>query len=148
MKLNNAGYRFIALHEGFKSKPYLCPAKIPTIGYGNTYYPDGQRVTLLDKPINEEEAFEMFKEIADRFAKKVSRLVTSPINQNQLNALVSFAYNLGVANLQKSTLLRKVNVEPNDPTIADEFKKWVRADGKVLKGLVKRRNDEVRVYFS
>lgn len=148
MKLNSDGYRLIALHEGFKSKPYLCPAKIPTIGYGNTYYPDGTRVTLLDKPINEEEAFEMFKEIADRFAKKVSRLVTSPINQNQFNALVSFAYNLGVANLQRSTLLKKVNANHNDPTITNEFKKWIRANGKILKGLVKRRNDEARIYFS
>jgi lysozyme len=65
MKLNSDGYRLIALHEGFKSKPYLCPAKIPTIGYGNTYYPDGTRVTLLDKPINEKEAFDLGRKYAD-----------------------------------------------------------------------------------
>ena len=148
MKLNNAGYRLIAKHEGFRSKPYLCPAKIPTIGFGNTYYPNGERVTLLDKEISEEEAFEMFKEIADRFAKKVSKLVTSPINQNQFNALVSFTYNVGVANFIKSTLLKKVNADHNDKSIEQEFLKWTRAGGKVLNGLLKRRQDEARIYFS
>lgn len=148
MKLNNDGYRLIARHEGFRSKPYLCPAKIPTIGYGNTYYPDGKRVTLLDKEITEQQGFEMFKEIADRFARKVSRLVTSPINQNQFNALVSFAYNVGMGNLMKSTLLKKVNANHNDFTIRNEFMKWNRANGKELRGLTLRRIDEAHIYFS
>lgn len=148
MKLNNDGYRLIAKHEGFRSKPYLCPAKIPTIGYGNTYYPDGKRVTLLDKEITEQQGFEMFKEIADRFARKVSRLVTSPINQNQFNALVSFAYNVGMGNLMKSTLLKKVNANHNDFTIRNEFMKWNRANGKELRGLTLRRRDEANIYFS
>jgi lysozyme len=94
MKLNNAGYLLITEFEGFSSKPYLCPAKIPTIGYGNTYYSDGKRVTLLDKEITKVQAFEIFKTVADRFASAVSKLVTSPLNQNQFNALVSFAYNV------------------------------------------------------
>lgn len=148
MKLNNDGYRLIAKHEGFRSKPYLCPAKIPTIGYGNTYYPDGKRVTLLDKEITEQQGFEMFKEIADRFARKVSRLVTSPINQNQFNALVSFAYNVGMGNLMKSTLLKKVNANHNDFTIRNEFMKWNKANGKELRGLTLRRKDEALIYFS
>lgn len=148
MKLNNDGYRLIAKHEGFRGKPYLCPARIPTIGYGNTYYPDGKRVTLLDKEITEQQGFEMFKEIADRFARKVSRLVTSPINQNQFNALVSFAYNVGMGNLMKSTLLKKVNANHNDFTIRNEFMKWNRANGKELRGLTLRRRDEANIYFS
>jgi lysozyme len=148
MKLNNEGYKLIIKHEGLVLKPYLCPAKVPTIGYGNTYYEDGKRVTLLDKPITKERAFEMFKEIADRFAKAVSQSVTSDINQRQFNALVSFAYNVGVANFKKSTLLKIVNVNPNDKQIENEFKKWTRANGKVLSGLVKRREDESNYYFS
>lgn len=148
MKLNNEGYQLITKHEGLVLKPYLCPAKVPTIGYGNTYYEDGKRVTLLDKPITKERAFEMFKEIADRFAKSVSQSVVSDLNQRQFNALVSFAYNVGVANFKKSTLLKIVNANPNDKQIENEFRKWTKANGKVLLGLVKRRQDESNYYFS
>jgi len=148
MKLNNEGYKLITKHEGLVLKPYLCPAKVATIGYGNTYYEDGKKVTLLDQPITKERAFEMFKEIADRFAKAVSQSVTSDINQNQFNALVSFAYNVGIANFKKSTLLKLVNANPNDPNIKNEFMKWKKANGVVLNGLIKRRNDESNYYFS
>lgn len=148
MKLNNEGYKLITKHEGLVLKPYLCPAKVPTIGYGNTYYENGTKVTLLDKPITKERAFEMFKEIADRFAKAVSQSVTSNVNQNQFNALVSFAYNVGVANFKKSTLLKLVNANPGNPQIKNEFMKWTKANGVVLGGLVKRRTDESNIYFS
>lgn len=148
MILDNKGYLLITKHEGLKLKPYLCPAKIPTIGYGNTYYPDGKRVTLLDKDITKQEAFDMFKEVANRFAKRVDTLVTSNINQNQFNALVSFAYNVGTGNFSSSTLLKKVNRNPNDLTIKDEFLRWNKAGGKVLNGLTNRRNEEAILYFS
>lgn len=148
MKLNDEGYNLITKHEGLVLKPYLCPAKVPTIGYGNTYYEDGKRVTLLDKPITKQRAFEMFKEIADRFAKVVSQSLTSDVNQRQFNSLVSFTYNVGVANFKKSTLLKLVNANPNNKQIENEFKKWTRANGKVLSGLVKRRQDESNYYFS
>ena len=148
MILDNKGYLLITKHEGLKLKPYLCPAKIPTIGYGNTYYPDGKRVTLLDKDINKQQAFDMFKEIANRFAKRVDALVTSNINQNQFNSLVSFAYNVGTGNFSSSTLLKKVNRNPDDLTIKDEFLKWNKAGGKVLNGLTNRRNEEADLYFS
>ena len=147
MKLNTAGYRLICRFEGFSAKPYLCSAKVPTIGYGNCYYLNGRRVTLLDKPITELEAFEMFKAIADKFADKVSKLVTAPVDQSQLNALVSLAYNIGPANFQKSTLLRKVNFNHNDPSIRAEFLKWNKAGGQVLKGLTIRRTAEADLYF-
>jgi lysozyme len=84
MKLNTQGYRLICMFEGFSAKPYLCSAKVPTIGYGNCYYLNGRRVSLLDKPITELEAFEMFKTIADKFADKVSKLVTTPVDQNRI----------------------------------------------------------------
>jgi lysozyme len=148
MILNNKGYLFITKHEGLSLKPYLCPAKIPTIGYGNTYYPDGKRVTLLDKDITKQQAFDMFKEIANRFAKRVDELVTSNINQNQFNALVSFAYNVGTGNFSSSTLLKKINKNPNDLTLKAEFLRWNKAGGKVLNGLTNRRNEEADLYFS
>jgi len=148
MILDNKGYLFITKHEGLSLKPYLCPAKIPTIGYGNTYYPDGKRVTLLDKDITKQQAFDMFKEVANRFAKRVNELVTSNINQNQFNSLVSFAYNVGTGNFSSSTLLKKVNRNPDDLTIKDEFLRWNKAGGKVLNGLTNRRNEEADLYFS
>ena len=144
MKLNNEGYKLICDFEGLSLTPYLCSAKVPTIGYGNTYYPNGKRVTLLDDSITKEYAFEIYKEVADRFAKKVSSMLKIEVTQNQFNALVSFNYNTGA--LHTSTLLKKVNANPNDPSIDIEFKKWVRAGGKVVKGLVIRREKESNLY--
>jgi lysozyme len=148
MKLNNAGYLLITEFEGFSAKPYLCSAKIPTIGYGNTYYSDNKRVTMLDKEITKVQAFEMFKTIADRFADKVNKLVTSPLNQNQFNALVSLAYNIGTGNFASSTILKKVNKNHNDASIELEFKKWNKVNKKEVAGLTKRRLYESKVYFS
>lgn len=147
MKLNTQGYRLICRFEGFSSKPYLDSIKVPTIGYGNTYYPNGKKVTLLDKPITELEAFEMFKTIADKFAAKVSKLVTAPLDQAQFNALCSICYNIGPSNFEKSTLLRKVNFNHFDPSIRAEFLKWNKAGGQVLKGLTIRRTAEAEIYF-
>lgn len=148
MKLNSEGYRLITKFEGFSAKPYLCSAKVPTIGYGNCYYTNGKKVTLLDKPITETEAFEMFKTIADRFADKVSKLVTYPINQNQFNSLVSICYNIGVSAFQLSTLLKMVNENANNPKIKDQFLRWNKAGGRVVRGLTLRRNEEAFIYFS
>ena len=148
MKLDDKGYKLITKFEGLSLKPYLDSIKVPTIGYGNTYYTDGKRVTLLDKEITKEVAFDMFKEVANRFGKRVDELVTSNINQNQYNALVSFAYNVGTGNFALSTLLKKVNKNPNDLTIKDEFLRWNKAGGKVINGLTNRRNEEANIYFS
>jgi lysozyme len=148
MILDNRGYLLITKFEGLRLKPYLCSAKIPTIGYGNSYYPDGKRVTLLDKDITKQQAFDMFKEVANRFAKRVDTLVTSNLNQNQFNALVSFAYNVGTGNFSSSTLLKKVNKNPDDLTIKAEFLRWNKAGGKVINGLTNRRNEEADLYFS
>ena len=147
-KLNNAGYLLITEFEGFSAKPYLCSAKIPTIGFGNTYYPDGKRVTMLDKEVNKVQAFEMFKYIADKFASTVSKLVKTPLNQNQFNALVSLAYNIGTGNFASSTLLKKVNKNHNDTSIELEFKKWNKVNKKEVAGLTRRRLYESKVYFS
>jgi len=147
MKLDDKGYKLITGFEGLKLKPYLCSAKIPTIGYGNTYYSNGKHVTLLDEAITQLEAFEMFKEIADRFALAVNKRLTKPVTQNQFNSLVSFAYNVGTGAFISSTLLKKVNINPNDPSIKTEFLKWNKAGGKVINGLTIRRNQEQINYF-
>ena len=156
MKLNEEGYQMIMNFEGLSLKPYLCSAGVPTIGYGNTYYPNGKKVTMRDKPITKEYAIEIFKFIADLFAKDVNNLLKTTVTQNQFNALVSFAYNVGSdidaddipEGLGDSTLLKKVNKNPNDLSIMAEFLKWVRSNGKVSNGLVKRRNLEAKLYFT
>jgi len=156
MKLDMKGYLLIAEFEGLRLHPYLCAAGVPTIGYGSTFYPSGRKVTLRDNPITQETAFWMLKQVADMFAKDVTSLVTSTINQNQFNALVSFAFNLGSdidadnipEGLGDSTLLRKVNANPHDQSIAKEFLKWNKAAGHVLDGLTKRRTKEAELYFS
>lgn len=147
-KISQVGLDLIRNYEGFSSKPYLCSAGIPTIGYGATYYPNGQRVTLNDSPITEEWAEVMLSKMLEYYEKSVNALTVDSITQHQFDALVSFAYNCGVQNLRKSTLLRLVNANPNDPNIAGEFGKWVRAKGKVIKGLVKRRQAECQLYYS
>ena len=148
MRLDSKGYELIKTFEGLSLKPYLCSAKVPTIGYGNTFYTNGVKVTMSDAPITQEKANEMLKVIADSFALKVSKITPSGLTQNQFNALVSFAFNLGVQALTNSTLLRLVKINPNDGNIAKEFLRWNKAGGKVIDGLTKRRIKESSVYFS
>jgi len=148
MKLNQKGYDIIKSFEGLKLKPYLCSAKVPTIGYGNTFYENNVKVKMSDAPITKQRAEDLLKLNADRFASKVLNLVKKPITQNQFNALVSFAYNVGSGALASSTLLRKVNVNPNDVTIRNEFLKWNKAGGVAVQGLTNRRIKEAELYFS
>lgn len=149
MKTGEKGLELIKSFEGFYSKPYRDPIGIPTIGYGFTYYlPDRRKVTMQDRPLTEHQATCMLQEILKGYEGDVLRLVKSKLTQNQFDALVSFTFNLGAANLAKSTLLRKVNANPNDPTIRDEFAKWRLAGGKVFAGLVRRRKAEADLYFS
>ena len=146
MTLNKAGSDLIKSFEGCKLKSYQCSAKKWTIGYGNTFYEDGSPV-LPGHAITQEKAEQLFELIANEFASKVAKLVTSMVTLNQFGALVSFAYNCGVVNLQKSTLLKKVNANPNDVTIRAEFLKWNKGGGKVLAGLTRRREAEANLYF-
>jgi lysozyme len=147
-KTSDKGIELIKRFEGLSLKPYLCPANVPTIGYGNTFYKNGKKVTLNDKPITEQKAVEMLKQSLEKFEQYVDSYTTDSITQNQFDALVSFCYNLGPANLKSSTLLKKVNANPNDETIKDEFLKWTKAGGRKLAGLVKRREAEAALYFS
>lgn len=147
-KISNLGLELIKKYEGFKAKAYLCPAKVPTIGYGSTYYEDGTKVKLTDSPITQERATELLEALLVSYERSVDSYCVDTINQNQFSALCSFAYNCGVGNLKSSTLLKKVNKNPNDPTIKDEFLKWNKGGGKVLSGLTKRRIEEAQLYFN
>ena len=146
MKLNEAGKSLIKSFEGLKLTAYKCSANKDTIGYGNTFYEDGSPVKPGDK-ITKERAESLFELIAAEFDAKVRPLIKANLTENQYSALISFAYNAGVGNLHKSTLLRKVNANPNDPSIRAEFMKWNKAGGKVLNGLTRRRQAEADLYF-
>ena len=148
MATGTKGIELIKHFEGFRANPYLCPASIPTIGFGATYYTNGKKVTLQDKPITEAEAIELLKKMLFSFENAVITSCNKPLNQNQFDALVCFTYNLGAGNLKSSTLLKKVNANPNDATIKNEFMKWTKASGKVLAGLVARREAESKLYFT
>jgi lysozyme len=148
MKLDKKGYDLIKLFEGLKLKPYLCSANVPTIGYGSTYYENGNKVKMTDAPITKQRAETLFQIVADDFAKRVVPLVTKPITQNQFNALVSFAFNVGVQALRNSTLLRLVNINPNDANIANQFLRWNKAGGVEVQGLTNRRIKESALYFT
>ena len=146
MKLNKAGKDLIKSFEGLKLSAYKCSANKETIGFGNTFYEDGSPVKMGDT-ITMERADSLFELIANSFAERVRREVKTILTDNQFSALVSLAYNIGIGNLQKSTLLRKVNFNPNDPSIRTEFMKWNKAGGKVLAGLTRRREAEAKLYF-
>lgn len=145
MEVNKAGKDLIKRFEGCKLKAYKCPAGLWTISWGLTFYPDGTKVKEGDV-ITQQQAEDYFNAIVDDFAKKVDALIKSNVSENNFSALVSFAYNVGMGNFQRSTLLRKVNANPKDPTIRAEFMKWTRANNVVLKGLVRRREAEAKLY--
>lgn len=130
--------------EGCYLTPYLCPAGVATIGYGATYYEDGTRVQLTDPPITRERAEALLLwMVRAKYLPAVLKLcprlwLESP---DRLAALIDFTFNLGAGNLQASTLRRKVNAGEWGAVPA-ELRKWVKGGGKVLRGLVLRREAE------
>jgi len=148
MKIDKKGLSLIAEFEGLSLKPYKCSASIPTIGYGSTYYENGTRVQMSDAPITKQRAEQLLQHTADRFASKVFNLLKKPVTQNQFNALVSFAFNVGSGALASSTLLKLVNVNPNDIMIAKEFLKWNKVNKVPVQGLTNRRIKESALYFT
>lgn len=147
MQISKKGIDLIKQFEGLRLKPYLDVAGIPTIGYGNTYYDNGRRVSLRDEPITEERAEVLLGESVRRYADAVSRYVQVSISQNQFDALVSFAYNVGNEALRKSTLLLKLNKWLYKEA-GEEFDKWVYANGERVQGLVNRRAQEKALFLT
>jgi lysozyme len=148
MQISQKGLDLVKRFEGFRAKPYLCPAGVPTIGYGSTYYENGVKVKLTDRSISEEWAEELLRRNMVHYERGVDAMTKDHVNQNQFDALVSFAYNVGLVNYKNSTLLKRINANPNDPDIEKQFMRWVRAGGKVIKGLITRRQAEATLYFS
>ena len=128
--------------EGLYLSPYLCPAGVPTIGYGATYYEDGTRVTLLDAPITRERAIALLQwMVRTVYLPTVMLLCPGIDNPNRLAALIDFTFNLGGNALKNSSLRRKVNAGMWI-AVPTELRKWVMAAGKRLRGLVIRREAE------
>ena len=147
MKISNNGIELIKQFEGLSLKPYLDKVNIPTIGFGSTYYEDGTKVKLKDKPITEERATQLLEFIANKtFGENINKVVKVPLNQNQFDALVSFAYNIGNKNFNWSTLLKKLNVSDYEGASL-EFGRWNQANGKILNGLVLRRQKEKELFL-
>lgn len=130
--------------EGYYSHPYLCPAGVPTIGYGATHYLDGRRVTLNDPPISKEAAYRLLLLMIERtYLPAVLTLCPGLINEsaNRLAAIIDWTFNLGAGNLRASTMRRRINEGAWDKVPA-EILKWDKAGGRVLRGLQLRRQAE------
>lgn len=147
MKTSPQGLAIIKKFESFRAKPYLCPAGVPTIGYGSTYYADGRPVKMTDAPITEAQAQELLQATLTKYEACVGGAVKMPINQNQFDALVSFTYNVGCSAFRNSTLLRLLN-QGWETQAAAQFNRWTLGGGKVLAGLVSRRAAERALFVS
>jgi len=163
-KINQAGIdlikRFEGLGDGDKSTPgldpYLCPASVATIGYGHAIVVDGRQLknvdglvrakTLYPQGITIAEAEDLLRADMIGFERGVAACVKVPLTDNQFASLVSFAFNLGVGALQKSTLLKLLN-QGKYSLAANEFLKWNKAAGRILPGLVRRREAERALFL-
>lgn len=146
MKASLDCIELIKSFEGFSSYSYLCPAGIPTIGYGSTHYENGSAVALGDRPVDRFRADRIIAATLEReYEPGVNHAVRVKLTQGQYDALVDFAYNLGVRALRTSTLLKKLNAGDFDGA-SREFGKWTRCDGKILPGLVARREAERKLF--
>lgn len=126
--------------EGFEDKAYLCPANVWTIGYGRT------RNVKEGDIVSEPQAERDLQEELIEFGEQVHRVVDSELTQQEFDALTSWTYNLGVGNLQSSTLLKKLNAGDKD-SVPSEMLRWNKAAGKVLAGLTKRRQAEADLWL-
>ena len=157
MKISEAGIQLIKFFEGCHNMPYKCPALLYTVGYGHVLYPEQARLKTPERsacPLRTEhnrvfandEIDTLLEQDLQRFENGVSRLCpASDDSQPQFDALVSFSFNVGLGNLQSSTLRMKYN-RGDTQGAANEFLKWNKSSGKVLQGLVRRREAE-RVLF-
>lgn len=139
MKVSQDCVELVKHFEGFEDTAYLCPANVWTIGYGRTRnVKEGDRIT---EPQAERDLLEELEE----FKQQVLNSVKVELKQNELDALTSWTYNLGVGNLKSSTLLKKLNAG-NKSEVPAEMIRWNKANGKVLAGLTKRREAEAELW--
>lgn len=135
MQISKAGLDLIKQFEGLYLKAYRCPAGVPTIGYGHT------AGVAMGQTITQQQADDYLRRDVRQFERAVARQVSVPLTQGQLDALVSFAFNLGEGALAQSTLLRLLNAGDYAGAAA-QFERWNKAGGRVLPGLVRRRAAE------
>lgn len=129
--------------EGFRSVPYLCPAGVPTIGYGFTHYADGRMVTLADPPMTRAQAQSLLEHLLRvKYMPGTLRMCPNIELPARLGAITDFAWNLGLGNLRASNLRKRI-LAGDWEAVPGELRKWVRAGGRVLKGLVLRREAEI-----
>ena len=159
MKVSAAAIKTIKCHEGVRTKPYRCPALLWTVGVGHVIDPSHTAVKYeerkslpipagWDRSLAMDEVDAILAQDLAKFERGVARLCPAALgNQGIFDALVSFSFNVGLGNLQRSGLRMKTNRGDFDEA-ADEFLKWTKAAGKVLPGLVKRRKDERAMYLS
>jgi lysozyme len=159
VKVSKAAIEMIKHHEGVRTRPYRCPALLWTVGVGHVIEPTHTAVKYeerrhlpipagWDRTLTMDEVDRILAEDLRRFERGVVRLCPAVVGrQGVFDALVSFAFNVGLGNLQRSSLRMKTNRGELEEA-ADEFLKWTKAGGRVLPGLVKRRNDERALYLS
>jgi lysozyme len=145
MLTNQAGIELIKEFEGLRLRAYLCPAGVPTIGYGTTVYPTGRKVQMGDQ-ITAEQAEEYLRSDLRAFERNAESMLRVPVNENQFAALVSFSYNVGSEALRRSTMLRFIN-DNRFADAAGEFARWNMAAGKPLAGLTRRRTAERELFL-
>lgn len=142
MKISEEGKDLIKLFEGVRLKAYKCSAGVPTIGFGNTYYPNGDKVKMGDT-ITLEQARDLFDDLIVRYERIVNSKLKVDVKQNEFDALVSHTYNTGGS----TTLFKLVNMEADKDKIKNWFTtKYITANGKRLQGLVNRRQKEWELY--
>ena len=145
MKISNKGLQLIRKYEGCKTTPYRCPAGLYTVGYGHVIGNGLQLPDEWNRTFSLGEIDELLRTDLARFERGVSRYCPVYLTQSQFDALVSFSFNLGLGVLQRSTLRQKLNRGDYDGA-SKEFLKYTRAGGKVLKGLVRRRQAEYNLF--
>lgn len=146
MKINEEGLEIVKLFEGYRSKPYRCSAGVATIGYGSTYHINGDRVDMDDREIDKDEANELLVFGLRHAENAVGRTVKVPLTHDAFSSLTSFVYNVGIGNFRSSVLRSRLN-RKDYTGASNEFWKWRRASGRILKGLVKRREFEKRLFL-
>lgn len=144
MQTSDRGISFIAQFEGFEPKIYKDAAGLPTIGYGHLLR-EGEEAKFRNG-ISKAEAKNLLKSDVREAENAVNRLIDVPLTQSEFDALVSFTFNVGSGNLSKSTLRKRVN-EGRKKEAADEFLRWIRAGGRVLAGLQRRRAGERKMFL-
>jgi lysozyme len=159
VKVSAAAIDMIKHHEGVRTKPYRCPALLWTVGCGHVIDPTHAAVKYeerkslpipadWDRALTMDEVDRILSQDLVRFERGVARLCPAAVgHQGIFDALVSFSFNVGLGNLQRSGLRMKTN-RGDFEEAADEFLKWTKAAGRVLPGLVKRRNDERAMYLA